>query len=429
MQNVLRKTSYNWRAPLFFYCLLFCSSTYAIDNPHFYRAPYLWPEPRLEKNWLFSWDMSFGGGTTSKGRNEIGKTTCLLAIYGPENAKNVGAGVPNLDPANPFEKILIDLAALPDNGTFGQLEFCGKFHLVESMINVYQNLVHGFFLHAHLPLRSLKINQITHRDLSPDDGPMPNKTNQTWQTFLQQFTTILAQQHISLKGAHQIGTGDFSVLAGWTFNYQDTIEWDYIDVTSQWGILFPTGKKKNEGQPFDLPLGYNGFFGIPLKFDCAAGIYEWLTLGAHVGALFFLKKDKTIAVQTALNQNGFIKLAQTKACVDQGTIWEVSAYIKADHFVKGASLQIGYSFHTQDRTTIEPQDPALFDPLIVNNDSQYGSWRMHTLHFLFEYDFARQRNCHLPRLGCWFNYVITGKRIFSTHVSAPYIGVDVAWCF
>lgn len=400
---------------------------HAIDNPHFYRANFFWGEPRLEKPWLTSFDIYVSGGSTHHARNSSGDTTSLLNIYGLQNMRVLGENVPGLNPSNPLDAILLNLAQIPAREDFGMLQYSGQFSIIESVINAYQNLCSGFFLQAYLPIRRLKVNHISFVDRSPTDDIMPNNKTPEWVAFLNNFTAIQNQFGLNTNTIKHFGIGDFSFLGGWACNYEDTCCIDYFDVDSKIGILFPTAPKRNERKVFDIPLGYNGHYGVPLKFDCSVGYWEWLTTGFHIGALFLIEKKQTIRMRTAADQNGFFILTEGRANVDPGTIWEVSSYIKADHFAKGLSLLIGYCFTKKDRDSITPQNLSLFNYAIVNQDQRFLSWDMHVLHFMLEYDFTKISTDIGPRIGIFYNYVFAGKRIFNTSMVAPYIGFDFSW--
>jgi hypothetical protein len=401
----------------------------SIDNPHFYRAIFFWGEPRFEKPWLSSIDLSVAGARTTTARNRQGKKTELLNIYGLHAMQPLGTNVPNLDNTNPLDKILIDLETLPTRDSFGKLLFSGKFHTIEAILNAYQNLESGFFFQAYAPVRSLKIKHITFNDLSPDDTITPNKNTPEWQEFLNNFDAIIKRHNLSLAGADRGGFGDFTLLAGWARNYDTTCLLDYVDVDAKVGILLPTGKKKDISKPFDMPLGYNGHYGFPLIFEASIGALEWLTVGLHLDALFFFNRTTTITMKTAENQNGFINLVRGQAEIDQGTIWDVSIYAKADHVAKGLSLLCGYTFTHQDEFCLDPHDKITFNTTIINHDSYYQGWAMHVLHGLVEYDFEQKTTDIGPRIGFFFNYIIQGKQIFDANTIGSYIGFDIAWCF
>jgi hypothetical protein len=408
--------------------LLSLQCAVALDN-HFYRSSYFWGEPRFEKPWLGSLDISVGGAQTRTGRNGNGDKTSLFNILGPHNMQKLGTTVPGINSVNPLDQILINLENLPKRKGFGQLVFSGKFSIVETHFNAYQNLINGFFVQAYLPLRRLLIRDIQYKDLSPDDAIFPNKNTPEWQKFLVHFDAILKRWNLSLKGADQFSIGDLRILGGWAQNYEDTHDFDFFDVDVKIGILFPTGQKKNPNQSFDLSLGYNGFFGAPLSFNCSIGALDWFTTGLHLEALFFFDKTQELRVKTDTEQNGFIKLARAHVEVEQGTIWQVGWYTKADHFFKGLSLLFSYAYTRKDSDCIEPKNKEIYNPIIINTDRQFKSWNMHVLNFLIEYDLAQKSTDIGPRIGLVYNRIIGGQRIFDAHIAATYIGVDFAWCF
>lgn len=420
------KQSYFYKI-FFILIIISICNVFPIDNPHFYRANFFWGEPRFEESWLTTSNLTLGGGGTRKALNKNGHSTPLLNIFGLHNMRVLGENVPNLDPNNNLDKILIDLAQTPTRDNFGELLFKGEFNTVEFIFDGYQNLCNGFFLQAYLPVRRLAINNIQFTDESPDDMIFPDRNTPIWVSFLSNFSAILARNNLEIKKVHETGVGDFSVLVGWTMNYQNTCYLDYFDVNAKIGVLFPTARKRNLTNPFDLPLGYDGFYGLPFKFDCSIGYWEWLTLGFHTGALFLFEREKTIAMKTALDQNGFITLTTGRAQVDPGTIWELCSYVKADHIFRGLSLFVGYCYTQKDSDCIEPKNKKNFDPAAVNHDQLFKSWNMHVIHWIVEYDFAQCRADIAPRVQLFYNWIVSGKRIFDTSIVASTLGLDISW--
>lgn len=399
----------------------------SIDNPHFYRANYFWGEPRFEKPWLTTFEISLGDASTRHGRNRNNDKRNILDIFGPFNMQFLGAGVANLDPANPFDLILINLLALPQNENFGKFRFTGEFSTIELTTNFYQNLVHGFFIQVYMPFRQLKISDIRYEDLSPLSG-FPNANTPEWLQFTRNFAAILDRFDISLKGVNRFGAGDLSILIGWARNYEETQILDYIDVDAKIGALFPTGKTRDINRPFDLPQGYNGHWAIPLKFDLSVGAWDWFTWGTHLGALFFFKQDKATHFRSSTAQNGLIQLARAKAQVDPGTIWEASTYFKADHFIYGWSFLAGYTFTKREHTTIESSQIST-DKSIINNDGPLKPWQMHVIHLFIEYDFTKKPTGPGPRVGFFYNRVVAGERVWDANIKAGYFGLDIGWCY
>lgn len=397
----------------------------AIDNLHFYRANFWWGEPRFEREWLTTLDVSIGGGDTVQGRNGSGRITSLFGIYGPQNLQHLARGVPDLDPNNPLDRLLITVDQLPENPPFGFVKLCGALSLHELVIDFRQNFRHGFFVQAHLPVRTFQLQHVTLADLSPNSGSGPTSQSYEWHQLLINLDAILALHGLSAMGYKKRGPGDLTLLAGWTCNYQKNKYLDFIDATFKIGLLMPTDSSINSNIVFDLSTGYNQHTGIYLSGDSSIGIWEWLTLGVNSGALFLFKKPELVRVRTSPLQQGFIKLAATQADVQPGIYWHAGAYIKADHFNEVFSLTVGYSFNqkTQDHLTLAPP----FDSALVNSDPVYQPWSMHTIHVFTELDLARESHRWYPRISFFYNNPVAGKRIANLAMGGADFGIDITW--
>lgn len=411
---------------LFIFIAWLIPYSHAWDNAHFYRAPYFWGEPRFERAKLSTWQAYFGWAYARTGRNSEGKRTNILDIYGPYNMHNLAAGVPNLDPNNPLDNILINLNQVQNvSRTFGTLAFNGKFHSFEILLEAYQNICNGFFLHTVIPIRKLKINHIEVTDLTPAS----EESNPAWQQFRRNFNAILERQRISIAPFDKMGLGDITLTAGWARNYEDTETLDFVDIDARIGVLFPSGKPKEDDAIFSLPLGYNKHYGVPLTFNSAIGLWDWLTAGFHISALFLVHRNHTIRIKTDIMQSGLIKLAQTRAKVDPGSLLNIQLYLKADHVTHGLSAYLIYHFNYREPTTIINKGDQEFDKIAIASDQAYHSWRMHSMQFGLEYDCATKLSDIGPRLGLFYNHVIDGKRIFNADLKYAYIGFDVAWVY
>jgi hypothetical protein len=405
----------------------------AVDNPHFWRATNFLPEfyePRLAKPWLSSFDVALGYGSTTTARNSRGNKVPLGDIYGLYNMLNLGINVPGKNLTTPQDIVLTQLELLAPNDGFGMLSFQGKFKLIEANLSVSQNLSCGFFVQAHLPVRHIEVSDIQAIDLSPTDcNSGPNKETPVWQHFLALFPSILERYGLSINPISYNGVGDLTILGGWTNNFEETQEIDYFDTTFRIGVLFPTGHANNESEVFDIANGYDGFYAVPISFAAAVGWYDWFTVGAFIGGMPFMRKNKFLHLKTDCAQSGLIKLAQGECRVDPGTIWESNFYIKGDHVLCGLSFLVGYSFANKNRDVIIPLNTIIFDPMLVNTDPEFWGWKMHTVNLLLEYDFATYCKPWLPHVGAFFNVIVGGKRIFNTNMVGIEAGFSFALCF
>ncbi|CAN5173912.1 hypothetical protein BH09DEP1_BH09DEP1_5500 [soil metagenome] len=315
----------------------------AIDNPHFWRGNNFlseFYEPRLAWPWLTTGQVTLGFGTTESGRDAHGHSIPLIDLYDP---------------------------ALTQNPAYDHV----RFHIIEANLALSQNFDRGFFAQAHVPLRKLS------------------------------FTHLPALGDLQGQHTHR-GFGDLSILGGWTLNYEDTQDLDYIDATIRAGLLFPTGAKRKPIYLIDIANGYNGHYGFPISLDVAFGCYDWITLGTHLGVMPFIKRSSLLYPSP-------------------GTIWEANAYFKADHMLLGFSFLFDYSYAHQSGNK---QHTALPNP-----DPQFNSWAMHTLNFLVSYDLATYQKPYLPEVGFFYNLIVGGKRIFNADMAGLSLGLTLDKCF
>ena len=319
-------------------------SANAIDNPHFWRGTNFlteFNEPRLAWPWLRSGQVTLGFGTTESARDAEGHHVPLIGLYDPGLATN-----PAFDHA--------------------------RFHIIEANLSASQNFDRGFFAQAHIPLRKLSFTHLPLLD--------------------------------QLQGSHtHRGFGDLSVLGGWTMNYENTQDLDYIDATFRAGVLFPTGSKRKPIYLIDISNGYNGHYAFPLSVDVAIGWYDWITVGVHGGLMPFLSRS----------------LEHELVYPSPGTIWEANAYFKADHMLLELSFLFDYSY-------VHQSGPSQ-QVVLLNNDPQFHSWTMHTLNFLISYDFANSQQPYLPEVGFYYNLIVGGKRIFNADMAGISLGCTLDW--
>jgi len=403
----------------------------ALDNPHFYRATNMFLEPRLEHDYLTTFAATLGGGSTPQGRSAHNTIVPLFDIYGIQSVQELNANTIFQDPNNPFDQLLTQLRLLPTRPGFAMLSIGGHFNILESNLSLAQNISKGLFFFFHLPVRQLKIKDITFTDLSPDDTIFPNKNTPQWQEVFQELCPLLSHYGISISPTTSTGVGDLSSWLGWTHNYQETNILDFIDFTFMAGFLAPTGKQRNEDKLFSLPTGYNGHWGFPLCGAASVGFYEWVTIGGYLNTLFFLNKDRTMRIKTDTAQSGIIKLACARVSDHRGPLINTGFYFKADHVGHGVSVTAAYSFASQQKSHLHLRlhNSSELDCSVINSDQMLAGWNMHTLNFLAEYDFAREDSTVGNRIGLFYNLQVAGSRVFNTNVVGGTYGIDISWIY
>lgn len=409
--------------------LLIPQSFICMDNFHFYRPPFFgisFGEPRLVEPLLTSLDVLCAAGRARCSRGSCcDSTTPLLSLLGPENMHFLGSNVPGKDPLSQEDVILTELARTAGRDCFGYLTYSGTFKLIETQILLTQNFRHGLFLQIGLPIRNMKLSHVCFTDDTPDSVPCPYADTRTWKNFLSLYDKVLQKYGLYARGFKKTCIGDLSVLIGWGGNFQDFSILDYVDADFKLGIIFPTGKKQNIHEPFDIPSGYNDHLGFSGSCDFSVGLYNWFTCGGYGGAIAFTDKTRNVHMKTDRRQNGFIKLAQGCATIERGTIWFAGAFCKLDHIAEGFSLLAGYTYCAEKNTTLHPANTCCFEPSAVNCDSCLDGWNMHTLHLIADYDFAQPHMRLSPRIGFFANINLGGKRIFKTTMAGCSCGLDI----
>lgn len=421
---------YSRITPLLSFFIVTTLCLHAMDNYHFYRAPFFLWEPRLLEPKLLSFDCIVGAGYTHKSyAHDCQDKTYLLNLYGPQNMLKLGSNVPCLNYRRVEDLVLIMLNRMVGNDCFGYFRYGGKFSLAEAHIQATINGRHGLFALIDIPLRFMQLKDICSTDLSSLGCACPNMQNIIWKTFLKLQDKIYNRYGIRIGKISNNGVGDISIQCGWGYNYQETHVLDFIDITGKFGILAPTGKKQDVDSAFDIPLGYNGHWGFGAEGDFAIGIYDWFTLGGHIGALAFVDRTTIVRMKTDVRQNGFIKLTKGCANVELGPLWHAGGYAKADHIGGGVSLLAGYSFVQKQRDMLHPQKTSYFNPTAANSDSLLCGWNMQTVHLMIDYDGAKQGRQVSPRIGLFANIIVGGEHIFITNMYGGSFGLDISYQF
>jgi hypothetical protein len=234
------------------------------------------------------------------------------------------------------------------------------------------------------------------------------------------FSLQAASPFILAKTQRSVGIGDIIATLGWTYSYQETEELDFIDLTFQAGGLIPTAQR-SATQLFSLPLGNSGHPGFIINGVAGWGAFEWLTIGCGMTALFSGAKAQSIIIK---EHNSDI-LLKNSAIAHPGTFLAIESFVKADHFIRGLSFGVGYSYCKQSKTRYT-KSQALAQSIIISTDPSSRKSFQHALHLYTEYDFTKNGWTFGPRIGLTYNFVVGGKNCFKTAFIQGTWGLDIA---
>lgn len=374
----------------------------SFDTVHFFRPPFLFPEPRFEKPALSSLFLYGANGNSCTGKNSCGATVPILDIYGPHTIQADSNGVP-FAPGH-------------------QVSLNSKVQVFEAVLDWYQNINRGFFIQALVPFRRIQLQEATVHDITA----LPLREEPAWQLFLKNIDHTLAQHKLTRAGYSEQGVGDAGLALGWTINYEDTRYLDFIDATIKIGVTLPISKQRGLCHVLEIPLGYNGHTGLFIEGEASIGLYDWITIACYGKGIFFNKTTALERVKTNTKQSGLLLFQEELVKIKRGNIAAAGFLCKADHVIFGLSCTLGYQFNLQrpDHWFIcSSQIPYEFC------DQRLQGFTMNTFHLAIEYDFSHDDNPHAPIIGLIYNKPTGGKRCFLPSMLGGFLGFHLSWCY
>lgn len=429
--------------------LVISSGLKATDNGHFYKSANLHRNPSTAwfddlnyyeiEDWLLKIDSNMMYGSSGSSWDKNGNSAKLLNRTGASDFKWIAQNVVQPNVQQVYQDMINNFTVLnaqnpPAN--FGTLAFDGKFEMYESDYQVRKNLVKGFFVEARVPVRSLKVKDISYVDLSDAAGPLSQQTP-AWRQIKNNLDNILGEYGYKPHAAtfSKSGLGDISLLVGWEDVFEKKDD-DNDDVISLWvsaraGLLVPAGERIKNDYIFSLPTGYNDHWGLTGSVELDMGLLSWLSIDLYGGFTWFYDNNsREVRMKTFAQQNGYIVLAKGMAKEEKGTLWYLGTDVKFDHFYKGLSGILGYSFNRQENDELTPENEILFDKAVVNTDSRLDGWYSHVLHFMLDYDVSlhmKKTSKWAPSVNVFYDLPVDGKNTFKTNMFGAGFGVDLKW--
>lgn len=417
----------------------------ATDNAHSYKSANLHRNPSTVwfddlhyyeiKDWFQKIDSNIMYGDASSCWDKNGHSTNILNSTGAYDLREAFQNVDLTNVANPYLGIIQNVKGLVGNDANDfKLSFNGKFETWESNYQVRKNLKWGLFLEARVPMRNVRIKNVSYTDLTTD---LAAPQAAQWQQFINNFDGVLNEFGIKPHATEfsKSGLGDVSMLLGWEDIFEKKDD-NGDDVISLWlsarlGFLAPTGERVKTDYIFALPTGYNDHWGLTGSLELDLGILPWLSIDFFGGfTWFFDDNHRDVRMKTSNSQNGFIIIEKGIAKEDMGTLWYLGGDVKFDHFWEGLSALVGYSYNRQEETELTPQDTTRFDKDVVNTDSRLNGWYTHVIHFMLDYDISihmSKTTKWAPRINVFYDLPVDGKNAFKTDVFGAGLGIDLKW--
>ena len=447
----------------------FAFSLSCMDLTPYYRAAHFQGLPKTNLRDVTTYvSARYLEGDTKSSWNKHEKRKPLFADHGPFDLAKMGLNLEGLtEECKPLthqflRNITRDeggeitdggmLSVLSEKG-IGKFEFSGNFSISELDIEVHQNLMYGFYLHAHLPLRDLKICNIKFKHVgcqATDAITAPNNVSDkmVFDTFVANLDPILKENGLIAHDTNYCKNGltDFTISAGWQ-GYDNT-SFDLVSSVQgymQIGALIPNSDRNPINRVFWLPDGYGDHFGVNARIGFQANAFEYFGFGMTGGITMLFNETFCRRVPTSCCQRGFMHLQAAQVTVEQGTVWDIGAYIKADHLLAGLSILGGYTYTKQERSfltvkdcnylkTFSEQQFNLTPPSLVNRDTVASSdprlmdWNQHTMHVMIEYDMGYHIDHWLvPQVQFLYNLSILGRNSWPTDMIGGQAQLVLGW--
>lgn len=430
----------------------------AIDFPNYYRANFFYGLPlHINKDWESYNSARYGTGETRIANDCHGNKVSILNTFGLEDVNVLGINVDTNGSCNTPPKPLTAEYLGPDGviPSFGftcndgKLSFEGKFETWEVDIDWWQNLVYGFYLYTYVPVRHLQITDICYKNLTNPNNP----NAAAFQDFLNnEFDAVLQENGLLplCTPYYKTGLSDPALFLGWHGDKQ--MPPGFISDLAgliQTGVTFPTSPLPSPCHIFEVPLGYNNHWGLGFRAQFEAGILGWFGFGVTLGTNVFLDKKQPLRMITSpCAQAGHIMLESGYVAVNPGQMWDIGGYVKADRFLKGFGLLLGYSYTKRERTRLNVKDCNFLHMLkdeqcaygtylnkvtpnsIVNQAQNIAAWDMHVLHIIVELDLEPVLKTRIaPNCSFFFNWIFTGNRSWRTNMLGGTGGLRIKWDF
>lgn len=468
------------------YCALFfgaiATTALSIDHANRYAGVRFQPFPvHSTEPWATHLDVAYDSARAHHSYGTHGDPTELFNAHGPfriDVLRPVPVA-PAPDYADQTEQqrvsyaIRDELGLSPDEAS---LVFSGKYAQEQVAVDIMQHLMSGVFIHVYLPFKEQKLTNIGYRTKLTVDQYASNDGGLTAVEKYEGFLQLIDSQYylnpgepplippsdpVSLTKAIEeadlsplfsnfkhTDIGDPGIYLGWggEKTFKKSIV-DYLNGTLRLGVILPIGRRTEVDQCFSLPFGYEKHWAIAGRGCGEIGMFKVLAVGGSVGASIFFSRSYPKRLKSDPLQNGWLMFDKGVVHVDQGSLWDLSAYVKAQHRPWGLAAWVGAVYFNESPTRFNLRDTVSelsrresvaveirqknqeeFTKEDLNSDARLKSWHHYVMHFGVSWDaaewFTRKTG---PFLAFTYDYSLAGKYSWRTDVIGGRAGLHCSW--
>lgn len=463
-------------------CALFfgaiATTALSIDHANRYAGVRFQPFPvHSTEPWATHLDVAYDSARAHHSYGTHGDPTDLFNAHGPFRIDVLRPIPPVADGIIPYndrtEQQKVSYAIRDQLGLSvdeASLVFSGKYAQEQVGVDIMQHLMSGVFVHVYLPFKQQKLTNIGYRTKLTVDQYASNDVGLTAVQKYEGFLQLINNQFEDPNNAGQFASltravdeadltplftnfkhtdiGDPGIYFGWggEKTFKKSVA-DYLNGTLRLGAILPIGRRTEVDQCFSLPFGYEKHWAIAGRGCGEIGLFKFVAVGGSVGASIFFSRSYSKRLKSDPLQNGWLMFDKGVVHVDQGSLWDLSAYIKAQHRPWGVAAWFGAVYFNQSPTRFALRDTVselsrresvaveerqknqvTFTKEDLNSDARLKSWHHYVLHFGLSWDGAQFFACKSgPFLAFTYDYSLAGKYSWRTDVIGGRAGLHCAW--
>lgn len=234
---------------------------------------------------------------------------------------------------------------------------------------------------------------------------------------------VFSDLELDVKSFHKTAAEDIHAEFFWNFPFDSEDKTGNVAVTIiprfSIGAWLPAGTERNQNNPFSVPSGNDGFFGITADFSLGFDFPVLPKEGEQslqflIGGGLLGSAEKNIVSYRFPSdplQQGIFPWKVSSVDKRPGITWHLDASMKAEEFIEGLSVFIDYIYtqHLRDKFTLKETNSDRLKAFGAGVDlaTRQSSWRNQQVNLGFNYALSS-----VVALGLAAQGHISGTRVY-----------------
>jgi len=280
-----------------------------------------------------------------------------------------------------------------DDGTRGHFRVCGDLDVdFAGEFGFEYRFREQFFVSAHLPVFSMKLKNVSWRDLTQEVSVDDFRVKEY---LTGDFTRRVRELGcLDICGWKRSGIGDLLLLFGWYGDFEQSKKLlKNVRLGARAGLTLPTGKEACEDEIFAFPFGNDGGVGALVGGSLDLTFGEYIKAGLDVQLLHVFGHTKCRRIKTHPCQTDLLLLKKVDSYKEYGLTQRFNLYVQFYRFLRGLSCKFGYQFarRSEDMLYICSNE---FSDRVADTAGDLQEWTMHNFVVNLSYDFYNEDDDH-----------------------------------